>query len=260
MVLEEFTIFQDPVANEILIALAVLVVGIISAKIVASFVTAFNNSLKLVSTASLRSLTRLIELFIFLIFTIIALGILGVEFARDVLFRVWQIIPSVLIIVLLLLLGYIFINLLVDVLKSFFVRLGQQEYLREFGVSTNLINYVFIVLKIFLYLVLISITLNYYARPIPFFDSIIAGVVFTILFFAGALVAYSFKDYVSNSLLSRYVEKNVLKLGQRVKLGEIEGEVVSVSNHGVTLELNSGYNYIIPNKNLMQKEIMIKTK
>ncbi|MCH7902340.1 C39 family peptidase [archaeon] len=78
------------------------------------------------------------------------------------------------------------------------------------------------------------------------------------MFFAGALVAYSFKDYVSNALLSRYVEKNILKPGQRVKFGEIEGEVISISNHGVTLELNSGYNYIIPNKNLMQKEIMIK--
>ncbi|MCH7902686.1 hypothetical protein IIC68_02950, partial [archaeon] len=115
MVLEEFTIFQDPVANDILIALAVLVVGIVSAKVVAGFVTAFNNSIKLFSTASLRSLTRLIELLIFLIFTIIALGVLGVEFARDMLIRIWEIIPSLLIIILLLLLGYIFINLLVDV-------------------------------------------------------------------------------------------------------------------------------------------------
>ena len=39
---------------------------------------------------------------------------------------------------------------------------------------------------------------------------------------------------------------------------EVEGEVLSVSNHGVAIETSTGYNYIIPNKNIMTKEIQVK--
>src|SRR3989338_1129157 len=251
MVFEGIKIFQDAVANDIVVALIVLALGIVFAKLVAKLFEAINSHFKLVSLISLRSLTSLIELFIFLVFTIIALGVLGVEFARDILIRVWQIVPETLIIILVLLLGYIFFNLLVDVLKSFFLRIGKQDYLKEFGVSPAIISSVFVIIKFFLYLVLVSITLNYYATPVPFIDTIIAGIVFAVLFFAGALIAYSFKDYIANSLLSRYVEKNIIKPGQRIKIGEIEGDVTGVSTHGVTIELASGYNYIIPNKVLM---------
>ena len=251
-------ILQDAMANNTLVAIGVIIAGLIIAKVVAVILEGTNDKLKAVSIASVRSLVRLVELLIFMIFTIIALGILEVEFARDVLVEAWNITPNLLIIVLLLLLGYILINLVVDILQSFFLRIGRQDYLKEFGVSSGVINTIFVVFKLFLYLVLLSITLNYYARPVPFFDSIITGVVFTVMFFAGALIAYSFKDYVANSLLSKYVEKNILKPGQRVKIGEIEGDVIGISGHGVIIETNSGYNYVIPNKKIVTKEIMVK--
>ncbi|MFH1391153.1 MAG: C39 family peptidase [Candidatus Diapherotrites archaeon] len=251
-------ILQDAVANETVLALGILISGVISAKIIALAILAFNDKLNLVSVASVKSLTRLIELMIFVFFTIVALDVLKVEFAKDVLVRVWDIIPAALVIILILMLGYIVINLIVDILKTFFTRIGRLDYLHEFGVSSNIINTVFFVLKLFLYLVLLSITLNYYARPVPFFDTIIAGTVFTLMFFSGALIAYSFKDYISNALLARYVEKNILKPGQRVKLQDSEGEVISVTNHGVIIETSSGYNHIIPNKVIITKELLVK--
>ncbi|MCR4369294.1 MAG: C39 family peptidase [archaeon] len=251
-------IIEQAMADNLIVALVVLVMGIAAAKAAATLLEGINNKLKLISPSSLRSLARLLELLIFVIFTIIALGVLEVAFAQDVLIRVWGMLPNVLIILLLLLLGYIIINLMVDILRGFFVRLGQEEYFSEFGVTQNMVNTVFIIIKVFLYLVLVSITLNYYAKPVPFFDTIIAGTVFTIMFFLAALVAYSFKDYVSNALLAKYVEKNVLKPGQRIKIGDVEGEVISITSHGATIEMNSGYNHVIPNKNLMTKEIQVK--
>jgi len=251
-------ILQDAMANDALIALGILVVGLISAKLVSVLLNSLNNSLNFVSVASMKSVSRLFGLLIFVLFAIVSLNILKVEFAKDVLARLWDIVPNVLVVLLILLLGYIIINLIVDVLKSFFIRIGRQDYLKEFGFSADAINTVFFVIKLFLYLVLLSIILNYYARPVPFFDTIIAGAVFTLMFFAGAIVAYSFKDYASNILLARYIEKNILKPGQRIKVDGIEGEVISVSNHGVIIETNTGYNLIIPNKNIMTKELLVK--
>ncbi|MCR4335753.1 MAG: C39 family peptidase [archaeon] len=253
-----FDILEQAVANETVLALSVLIAGVISAKFIALTILAFNDKLNLVSIASIKSLTRLIELMIFVFFTIVALDVLKVEFANDVLVRVWDIIPAALVVILILMLGYIVINLIVDILKTFFSRIGRLDYLNEFGISSNALNTIFFVLKLFLYLVLLSITMNYYARPIPFFDTIIAGTVFTLMFFAGALIAYSFRDYIANALLARYVEKSIVKPGQRVKLKDVEGEVVSVTNHGVIIETSSGYNQIIPNSVIVTKEILVK--
>ncbi len=251
-------LLQQATSNDTVVAVALILAGVVIAKLISIIFENLNNKLNVVSTASLRSLVRVLELMVFMIFTIVALGVLGVQFAKDFLVKIWEIVPNVIIILLLLLLGYIVVNLIIDVLKSFFVRLGRQDYLTEFGVSASMINNVFEVLKIFLYLVLLSITLNYYARPVPFFDSIITGVVFTFVFFAGALGAYSFKDYVANTLLARHVEKSILKPGQSVKFDNVEGEVINVSAHGAIIEMSSGYNYIIPNKVLLTKELQVK--
>jgi len=252
------TLLEEAATNETVVALAILVFGVIFAKVIGVALSKINDKLKLVTVASLKSLAQVLELMIFLIFAIIALGVLGVQFARDVLVKVLDVVPNLLIIVLLLLLGYVIVNLVIDILKSFFIRIGKQDYLTEFGVSQQMINNVFFVLKIFLYIVLLSVTLNYYARPVPFVDSIITGVVFTFVFFTGALIAYSFRDYVANMFLARHIEKQVLKPGQKILLDGLEGEVLSVNNHGVVIESSTGYNVIIPNSTLMTKEIQVK--
>lgn len=257
--LNNFTLFSDSNLNQITFAIILMVFGVLLAKIASKIL--FRITKNIFGTPQqkpLKSLARLVEVIIFVVFLILALSALKVNFADEIVKRFITLLPSFLSTILLFLLGYVLINLTLDFFKGFFLKLTKETYFQEFGVSAPVIKNVFFVAKIFFILILLSISLSIANFPVPIIDSIITATVFSLIFFAGALIAFSFKDYLANFFLSGYISKNVLKPGQSVKIGEEFGEVVSVSTHGAVIELNSGYNAIIPNSMLVKQTVFVK--
>ncbi|MBI4210896.1 MAG: C39 family peptidase [Candidatus Diapherotrites archaeon] len=247
----------DKQSVDVLIAIAMLAAGLVAAKLSGAALKRINSERKIFSHEIFGSMSKITSLLVFLIFALAALGIMQGAFGKSLLSSILPALPEVTVVIVFFLLGYILINVAVEVLRGIFSRVVEQDYLQEFGLSDNATKLGFNLVKFFLYLVLFSAVLNYYAKPIPFFDSLIVGAVFTLIFIAGALVAYSFKDYVANALLARYVERNILKPGQRVIVGKTEGTVKSISSHGAAIDTPSGYTLIVPNKSLVTSNVQV---
>ncbi len=255
---EYAVIFNDPMFNQIIFAVFVVALGLVLAKVSGKLMLRLNKSLKVESNRSIKSFVRILELFIFLVSLIAALSVLRVSVAEVIVLRVWEVIPSVIVLFLLLLLGYIIINLVVDIFRSIFLRLGSAEYLKEIGISKELIQNIFFILKLFLLLILISVSFSYVGFAVPYLEHILTALIYGFIFLSIAVLYYAFKDYLANFFLASYVEKNVLKPGQSVKVGEDLGEVVSVTSHGAVIKMPTGFNLLIPNKEVVKKKVYFR--
>ncbi len=242
----------------IIFALIALFVGLILAKLVSSGILFFNSKINFLSNSSVKQLSRLVEYFLVIISIIISLNILKVDAAKQVIETVVENIPSIIILFLLSFLGLITINLIIDFIKSALKKIGLNQYLKEFGLSSEIIEKLFLLAKIILFLIVFSISLSLVGYKIPSFEYVLFAFILGLIVLIVVFIFVSFKEQSENFFLAGYIEKNILKLGQTILINDKVGEVTSINSHGVTVSLGDGYNLIVPNKKFVQKELLIK--
>jgi len=242
------------------VALAVLAIfgGIVLAKLLGMSIVRLNKSLGGTGQKTAKSIARLVELFIFVVSLIVALNFLEVNAAKVILQNLIELTPSVIILLLLLLLGFIVVTLVVDIVKAALLRIRFDDYLHELGISQDIMNGVFSAIKALLFLVILSASLNYSQISVPFIDNILTGLIYGVIVLSTAVAFFAFREPFENFFKGMYVEKNLLKPGQTIRLGENIGEVVTVTNHGVLMRLPTGYDLMVPNREVMKQDIYIK--
>ncbi len=251
-------ILGSPIFEQIVLAILSIIVGVIVAKLLGSSIIVLNKQLKLGTGKPLRSFTRLVELFIVVVSIIIALSFLQVNAAQVIIQSLLQLTPSLIILLLLLFLGFIIINLVIDLIKSAFLRVGFTDYLSEMGLSVGFLNNFFLIIKLFLFLILFSISFNFVGISVPFIDHILIAVIYGFVLLSIALIFFIFKEPLANFFIGAYIEKGLLKPGQSIMIGKEFGEVIGVTAHGTLIRLPTGYNLLIPNKDLIKEKIYIK--
>ena len=257
--LNDYTIsVGSPAFEQVVLAAATLIAGVIIAKLAATIIEALNNRFNIEPNRVIKSISRLFELFIIVLSIIIALNFLEVNSAKIIIQSLLNSIPAIIIILLLLFLGFILINLIVDILKRALLRIGLSEYLYEVGISVEFINNTFTIVKIFLFLVLFSVSFSFVGLTVPFIDNLLVAVIYGFVLLSVALIYNIFKDPLSNFFMGAYVEKNLLKPGQHIMLGDEAGEVIGFTPHGVLIRLPNGYNLLYPHAKLVKQKIYIK--
>ena len=64
---------------------------------------------------------------------------------------------------------------------------------------------------------------------------------------------------MENFIAGIYLKSSrTFKLGQKVRIDEVEGSIKSISNQGVTIKTDFSYNSFIPNRVFVKKEISFR--
>ncbi len=250
-------LFEEVLLSNVSQSVAVVLIGLIAAKVVGK-IFHFVLTKRKINYNTIDSFVRSIELFIFVISLIVALSVLRVSVAEVLVAKVMNFIPSVVIFFLVFVLGYILVTLLIDALSFLFTRFGSESYLEEFGISKRIISSFFFVVKFLLWLIVLMISFSAVGVDIGLFGSFFNTLITAIIVLAVAFIFFGFKEIFENFFSSIYIERNLIKPGQQIKLGEESGEVIGVDIHGVMLRLSSGYNMVIPNKEFIKREFYLK--
>lgn len=252
-------LWEQMVVQDLVFAFAAIIAGVIAAKLAGRAIQTFGRALNLVEEGrALRSLARLFELFVVIISIIIALNFLHVNAAQVIMESLLGLIPNIVILLLLLFLGAIIITLVVDITRGTLLKIGFSEYLDSAGIPPGFVNNSFAAVKIFLFVILFSVSFSFVGISVPFVESILVAFIYGVVLLCIALIYYVFKDQLANFFAGVYIERNLLKPGQQILLDKECGEVIGVTLHGTLIRLSTGYNLLIPNKDLVKERLYLR--
>lgn len=245
-------------SNTFFLLAVALVASLIVAVLVRKLVSAALVRHPAFSKNDVSSLSRLIEVLVLLALVVMSLHLLQIQVGTLIIERIVDLIPNVAVFVLLLLGGYIVILILIKLLESFVKRLLPQDSWEELGVSPSLLATVFSLMRFFLFLVLLNISLVYAGFSISFVEIMLNTLTVVVIVGLAVLLSYSFYRQWESTLLVPFVRRKGIKPGQVISIDGVTGEVIVVSEQGVVLHLDSGFDVIVPNKDFLSNRVSIQ--
>lgn len=168
-------------------------------------------------------------------------------------------VPSVLTALLTFTLGVMIVKLVMNTLQGAIKTFGFVQYARDLGFSENLVDIFVRVLTLFLYLVVLEISIVQLGISTQLISTTLTAASYGFVIVIGLLAFYGFRDLVQNYAAGIYLRgSDVLKPGKRVKIDDESGEVRDISTFGTTIDTDSGYFMLAPNKELMDRDILFK--
>lgn len=239
------------------IALLIFVGSILIARGIGLFIRKLARAFDRESSITLAKTTSLFEVGIILIGFLIALSVIRIEFATSLWTRLVSIVPELLVFIIVFYLAYVFFSLMLDLLKSIVLSAGA-GYLKEFDISRNAVHAAFFIAKFFVVIFFASVALRFARVDLPLLDVVLVACVYASIAALVGIVFYAFKDYAANMLLSSYISRNVIRVGQKVRYDGKSGEVSAITSHGTIITLDTGYNAIIPNSRIVRDPVVVK--
>ncbi len=251
------------IAIKLIITFIILLTGFIISRLVAALITSIQRKkshITLKQSAFVRH-SRYIIMILTLITAIIYLKsdiIKQFSLFTGLFFKIYEFLPNILVVVLAVILGIITSNLINFIIRRFLDTAGITEFMIEQN-RENALNVIFFFIRIIIYFFMAIILLNIFDINISGFMSAFSLVFYILI---GLLVLYIFistRVFFENFIAGIYLKtSDVFKLGQKIRVDEAEGKIKSISNQGVTVKTDYGYNIFIPNKQFISKEISFK--
>ncbi len=167
--------------------------------------------------------------------------------------------PQILSAALIVLLGVIVIQLVTRAGEKSMKRAGLQNYLREIGFSISAVNIISKLIKAFLYLILIQITLSELGIGETFANELIHASSWAAAFLAAALIFYGFKDLFVNLAAGIYLKNSEnIRPGEEVEIEGEKTEIRRLSLFSTSLDTKTGQTIISPNKEIAESRISFK--
>jgi small-conductance mechanosensitive channel len=156
-------------------------------------------------------------------------------------------------------LGVILIRIVLRVLEDFLTTVGIRSYLREIGISKNVTKVISTVAKGLLYLVLLQVVLTQLNIGYTYLDQFLTALTWAIAFFLAAIAFYSSKDLIQNFAAGMYLKNShLVRPGEEVKIDDETGEIKEVSLFATSVDTETGYTLLTPNKKLMESPLKFK--
>lgn len=242
-------------------AIIILILGWVFAKffafLIGSFLKAINFN-KLISKFKINELLNKVEInttpidllkkatfyIVMFIFIVPAFNLIGLTLVSDAVTQGLAYLPKLFIGLLLLFIGYFICDLIRKFIKTLAISLGYKmgNYLANFAFYALLIILVITVLNH------IGINTSLINMNITF---IIAGMVLAF----GVAYGIASKDLLA-SIISSFYNRTRYKVGQYVKIGEIEGEIHQIDTIFIVLKKDHS-KFIIPMNRLFQENVQL---
>ncbi len=190
---------------------------------------------------------------------LIALLFLNAPMTSRIIAQVVGNLPMLISTVLIVVLGFIVVNLAIDILEKFFEALDLEEFTEEFGLSSRLISIILKIFKVFLYVLVIQMAVVQAGLSPHLLSETLTAASYAIVFVLALVLFFGLKDLVVNYAAGFYLRSSsMFKKGRRIKYKDEAGEIRDITKFGTTISTDSGYFMFIPNNEAMDGEIYFK--
>ena len=269
--IEALTAFATVVAEsapKVIAAVILLIIGLIAGKIIGRVIEKSaskllqkvtknkdDNSDDVVTrSTSSRDSSKLIATsvrwFVYLFFIIAAINALEFEQLSTALTDLWLWVPNLLAFILIVVIGLIIANFIGK-------WLDQELIKKEFGGS----KYVIIGVKTVIYAIIFAIALTQLGIGDTIIPILISAFAWSIAIGVGAAIAiglgFALKDILPAAINTAAKQRSVLKIGQKVRIGEISGTITAVELLHIIIATENNGSVIIPTKNISNSSITI---
>jgi len=267
--IEALTAFATGVAEsapKIIAAVILLIIGLIAGKVIGKIIEKSaskllqkfskdnDNNDVVTQTTSSRDSSKLIATsvrwFVYLFFIIAAINALEFEQLSTALTDLWLWVPNLLAFILIVVIGLIVAN--------FIGKWLDQELIKnELGGS----KYVKIGVKAIIYAVIFAVALTQLGIGGTIIPILISAFAWSIAIGVGAAIAiglgFALKEILPAAITTAAKQRSVLKVGQKVKIGEISGTITAVELLHIIIATENNESIIIPTKELSNSHIVI---
>ena len=267
--IEAVTAFATGIAEsapKIIAAVILLIIGLIAGKVIGKVVeksaskllqkvTRNNDNDDVVTqTTSSRDSSKLIAAsirwFVYLFFIIAAINALEFEQLSTALTDLWLWVPNLLAFILIVVVGLIIANFIGK-------WLDQELIKKEFGGS----KYVIIGVKTVIYAIIFAIALTQLGIGDTVIPILVSAFAWSIAIGVGAAIAiglgFALKDILPAAINTASKQRSVLKVGQKVRIGDISGTLTAVELLHVIVATENNESVIIPTKELSNSSITV---
>ncbi|MDH3341083.1 MAG: mechanosensitive ion channel [Nitrosopumilus sp.] len=267
--IEAVTAFATGIAEsapKIIAAIILLIIGLIAGKVIGKVieksaskllqkVTKNNDNDDVVTqTTSSRDSSKLIAAsirwFVYLFFIIAAINALEFEQLSTALTDLWLWVPNLLAFILIVVVGLIIANFIGK-------WLDQELIKKEFGGS----KYVIIGVKTVIYAIIFAVALTQLGIGDTIIPILISAFAWSIAIGVGAAIAiglgFALKDILPAAINTASKQRSVLKIGQKVRIGDISGTLTAVELLHVIVATENNESVIIPTKELSNSSITV---
>lgn len=169
--------------------------------------------------------------------------------------------PQMVSAILVAILGFLTINISTKVGSDFMKTVGIQSYFREVGLSDTAIKVFAGILKSFLYLLLLQISLSQLGIGNTFVNELVTASSWAASLLIAGLLFYGFKDLFQNYAAGIYLKNSrLVRPGEEVKIDDEQGEIGEITLFSTNVETDTGYNLLTPNKKVMESNLKFKRK
>jgi|TARA_Y100000310_G_scaffold91835_1_gene89322 hypothetical protein len=249
--------------TKLLITILILIAGYVVVRIGSSLVISFSKKKETISVKHIQ----IVKVFRYLvmIFTILAALIyLQVDLVKDItvagnfISNTYDLLPNILLVILLIILAIAVINLITFGLKRIFAATGITEFMLE-QKREHFLNGLLAFVRISLYLFTGLFLLDFFGINISGITSAIGWFFYGLMALLFLYIFFGTKVFMENFIAGVYIRTSrSFKLGQKVKIDDIDGSIKSISNQAVTIKSDFGYSTSIPNKEFVKKDISFK--
>jgi len=255
-------------APKIIAAVILLIIGLIAGKVIGRVVA--KSSIKLLqkvhkdenasnddvvsqetsSEESSKLISSSVRWFVYLFFIIAAINALEFEQLSLALTDLWLWVPNLLAFILIIVIGLIIVN--------FIGKWVSQELIKkEYGGS----KYVVTGVKVVIYAVIFAIALTQLGIGEEIIPILVAAFSWSIAAGIGAAIAiglgFALKDIIPGAINIALKQRSILKVGQKVQIGQEKGTVTAVEMLHVIIANESNESIVIPTKELSNQTIRI---
>jgi len=252
-------------AGKIITVAILLIVGVITGKVTGGIVERASRKILEKTTSGHESETDFpgskpiesakligatVRWFVYLFFILAAVNALGFEGLTQGLTSLWLWIPNLIAFVIILVIGFVIANFVGKWLDK---ELKKQKYENSKILVT--------VSKVIVYLMFFSIAITQLGVGMDIIPILVAAFSWSIAVGIGAAIAiglgFALKDILPGAIISCSRKRSVLKEGQKIRLGDVTGKIVSLESLHLVVEQDNGEKIIIPSKELRDNRVTI---
>lgn len=199
---------------------------------------------------SVKLISATIRWFVYLFFIVAAVNAMQFEQLTSALTNLWLWVPNLLAFVLIIVVGSIVVN---------FVTKWVDHQLLEHHIGSH--KLVANIIKAVIYGIVFAIGFTQLGIGESIIPILVSAFSWSVAIAVGAAIAvglgFALKDIIPASIIGASNQRSVLKVGQRVKIGDVTGTVTASQMLYVIITNEKNESVVIPTKELMNKIIVI---
>jgi len=248
---------------KLLITIGIIVVGYIITRIGSSLIFSIAKKKDEIKIKHIR-LVKVFRYLVLIITILIALVYLRVDYVKDIaiigsfLSNTYNLLPNILLVILLIVLAIAIVNLVTVGLNRVFDVSGITEFMLEQR-KEHFLNGILVFVRVTLYLFTALFLLNLFGIDVSSITNAIGWFFYGLAALFFLYIFFGTRIFMENFIAGIYLKiSGNFKLGQKIKIEDIEGSIKSISNQGVAIKSEFGYSTFIPNREFVKKDISFK--